>query len=400
MAAHAERAAGAAAEEQLRAILERARRLESSQRGLSATESLQPPPLVLYGAGPLARMTLAHLRRIGVAPLAVADGNEARWGAEFEGYRILPPAEAVRRFAVSARFAVTIYNGSAIRNQLMRMGCTRVMHFADLYFEHAAEFLPYCGLAARGVVLDAAQAVLGAASVWHDERSVREYLAQIEWRLRLTGAQPPRHDPPAECYFPAGIYRYLADEVLFDCGAFDGDSIRQFLARRAETGDPRIVAFEPDAGSFARLGDFVGSLPKERSQRIRIEPYALAERDGDVPFAALGSVQSGIDETGDNKVRAIALDSLDAAPTLIKMDVEGFELAALKGAARTIARHMPVLAISLYHHAADLWTIPSYLKAMTPDYRLFLRRYAEDCWEQVLYAVPAARLAGVGAARA
>jgi hypothetical protein len=72
----------------------------------------------------------------------------------------------------------------------------------------------------------------------------------------------------------------------------------------------------------------------------------------------------------------------------------------LKGATSVLRRHLPVLAISLYHHASDLWTIPNFLKSLAPDYRLFLRRYAEDCWELVLYAVPASRLIDGGATSA
>ena len=64
----------------------------------------------------------------------------------------------------------------------------------------------------------------------------------------------------------------------------------------------------------------------------------------------------------------------------------------MKGAPTRLKQHLPVLAISLYHHASDLWTIPNFLKALVPEYHLFLRRYAEDCWELVLYAVPASRL--------
>ncbi|HEX3848273.1 MAG TPA: FkbM family methyltransferase [Steroidobacteraceae bacterium] len=393
MAAQAERPRQAAAHRRLDAMLAEARGLESAP-GIDARDAdLRALPLVLYGAGPLARMTLSLLRRAGLTPVAVADGNPGRWGADFEGYRISSPADAVRRFASSARFIVTIYNGSTLRRELSRMGCTAVAHFADLYFEHPAHFLPYCGLASRSTILDSREAVLHAATLWSDEQSAREYLDQIAWRLRLGDAALAPADPPADCYFPRGIYRYLDDELLFDCGAFDGDSIRQFLARRGAGGRPRIVAFEPDVDTYARLGQFVASLSPESVGTVRIERCAVAERSGEVRFAALGSVRSGVDDSADTRVRAIAIDDLDDRPSLIKMDVEGFELPALKGAARTIARHAPVLAISLYHHASDLWTIPAYLEAAAPGHRLFLRRYAEDCWELVLYAVPLGRLA-------
>jgi hypothetical protein len=76
------------------------------------------------------------------------------------------------------------------------------------------------------------------------------------------------------------------------------------------------------------------------------------------------------------------------------MDIEGSEPDALAGARTVIARHAPVLAVCLYHRQADLWQIPLQIRAMNDSYRLHLRRYSDDCWEQVCYAIPPERLLG------
>jgi len=52
------------------------------------------------------------------------------------------------------------------------------------------------------------------------------------------------------------------------------------------------------------------------------------------------------------------------------------------------------MAVCAYHKCDHLWTIPQLLKAANPDYKIYLRRYAEDCWETVYYAVPPERLCG------
>jgi FkbM family methyltransferase len=378
--------------DQLRVIYERAQSLEASLGVSAASATTARPPIILFGAGPLGQMTIAHLRRIGIWPVGLVDNNQQRWGTTLDGVPILAPEEAVQRYSRTGRFVVTIYNGNTVRRQLEAMGCIHISHFSDLYFEHAAEFLPFCGLAARSVILDAWAEVAAAAHVWHDPDSVKEYLAQLSWRLRLPASELPPHDPPSQCYFPTGLFEFLDDEVFLDCGAFDGDSLRQYLARRPAGSAPKILAFEPDAESFVRLANYAKILSDEGAADIHIEPWAVTERSGEVRFSALGSVRSGVAETGTATVTGVALDDVDVTPSLIKMDVEGFELPALKGAAGLLRRHRPVLAISLYHHASDLWTIPNFLRALVPDYRLFLRRYAEDCWELVLYAVPANRL--------
>jgi FkbM family methyltransferase len=375
----------------LRLINERARSLEASGQ-CSGDPRGHGNTIVLCGAGPLGQMTLAHLRQVGVVPVAVVDNDRNRWGSDLEGVTILAPSEAVSRYAQSASFVVTIYNGSAVRRQFVDLGCVHVMHFSDIFFRYPRLFLPFCGLAQRAVVLDAWTEVAKAAHVWSDERSRAEYRAQLEWRLRLPGTEMPRHDAAVDCYFPADLFRYLDDEVVFDCGAFDGDSIRQYLARRPVGSHSSIVAFEPDAATFDRLANYVRQQPLEIGKRIRIEPWAVADKTGEVRFTALGSVRSGVEDLGTTAARAVALDDVGIMPTFIKMDVEGFELPALRGAAGILRDSQPVLAISLYHHASDLWAIPNFIKSLVPDYHLYLRRYAEDCWELILYAIPTSRL--------
>jgi hypothetical protein len=86
-------------------------------------------------------------------------------------------------------------------------------------------------------------------------------------------------------------------------------------------------------------------------------------------------------------------DILDGPqPTLIKMDIEGAEPRAIPGAAATIRAARPLLAICAYHKCEHLWTLPVLIHNALPEYEIFLRRYAEDCWETVYYAIPPERL--------
>ena len=78
--------------------------------------------------------------------------------------------------------------------------------------------------------------------------------------------------------------------------------------------------------------------------------------------------------------------------TFIKMDIEGYEKEALEGARMTIAINRPILAICLYHKWDDLWNIPQLIHDIVPDYKLFIRRYADECWEMVCYGVPPERV--------
>jgi FkbM family methyltransferase len=187
----------------------------------------------------------------------------------------------------------------------------------------------------------------------------------------------------------------LPEEVFVDCGAFNGDSIRSYLAK-ADGRFQKIYAFEPDLANLHALGSYVGSLAPGIASRITVLPFALGERDATVRFNAEGSVGSRVVASkGTTEIECRSLDSAigdDVKPTFIKMDIEGAEAGAIAGAAKTIARCRPVIAACAYHHPEHLWVLPKLLKAASPSYRIYLRRYAEECWETVYYAVPPGRL--------
>lgn len=83
----------------------------------------------------------------------------------------------------------------------------------------------------------------------------------------------------------------------------------------------------------------------------------------------------------------------DEKVAFIKMDVEGAELEALKGARTVIERDMPVLAVSAYHRQEDLITLIPYIHSLCNNserYDLYLRHHGVVQSELVLYAIPTA----------
>jgi hypothetical protein len=60
---------------------------------------------------------------------------------------------------------------------------------------------------------------------------------------------------------------------------------------------------------------------------------------------------------------------------LIKMDVEGFEMAALKGAVRTLRDYKPALAIAVYHELGNARECAEIIRAANPRYQIEFRGY-------------------------
>jgi len=103
------------------------------------------------------------------------------------------------------------------------------------------------------------------------------------------------------------------------------------------------------------------------------------------------SSASYINSSGEEIIEVVSLDEElkdEKEPvTFIKMDIEGAELNALKGAEQTIKKYKPKLAICIYHKSEDVWEIPSLLLEFVPDYKFYIRHYDFSSSETVLYAL-------------
>jgi FkbM family methyltransferase len=71
----------------------------------------------------------------------------------------------------------------------------------------------------------------------------------------------------------------------------------------------------------------------------------------------------------------------------IKMDIEGAEQQALRGAEECIRRFKPKLAITVYHSLEDLWEIPRWIDGLGLGYKFYLRHFTIHAEETVLFAI-------------
>jgi FkbM family methyltransferase len=361
-------------------------------------------PLVLMGSGGLGRRALAGLRRSGLEPLAFADNNPARQGTAYDGLRILSPEDAAREFGARAVFVVTIWGANSphrfehSRRQLTQLGCDRVLPFPPLFWKYAEAVLPFYLQDLPSHVFEQRADVLRAFDVWEDDDSRAQYVAQVRFRASadFDGLSHPVGHPQ---YFPDDLFAWSDDEWIVDGGAYDGDSIRTLTALHGDRFG-HVLALEPDPGNFARLEATVAALPAPTRAKIDCRMMAVAAEPGTLHIDATGTASSAASaaaSAGSVAIQAETMDALtaDARPTFIKLDIEGFEIEALKGARRAIDRHAPVLAVCVYHVQDHLWRIPLLLREWRDDYALVLRPHNEEGWDLVCYAVPRARLSGL-----
>ena len=97
-------------------------------------------------------------------------------------------------------------------------------------------------------------------------------------------------------------------------------------------------------------------------------------------------------ETIDHLCASRGIDRID----LIKLDVEGSELNALRGAVRRIGADRPKLAVSIYHSDEDLVEIPAWIDGLGLGYELYLSHLWPGAAETILFAHVPAHRTGAG----
>ncbi|MCL2057064.1 MAG: FkbM family methyltransferase [Oscillospiraceae bacterium] len=265
---------------------------------------------------------------------AVCDGDENKREMLKERYNVISPEELKIRFPESYVVITTLsdkYN-SEIYENLVRMGFQReqILVFKDFLKSRGSELFPP--------------------------------------------------------YFVPGIVKPVAqDEVFIDAGCFNGNDCVEFK-KWCGGSYKKIIAFEPNPAQYQKCKDILKDFGN-----LEIYPYGLWNENTELRFYEWGpgSRISKNQEEETTTIKTVKLDGIlnGEKATFIKMDIEGAELNALKGAEQTILKHRPKLAVCVYHKLEDIWEIPSYILSLHNDYKIYFRQHSVRQTETVFYAV-------------
>ena len=196
-------------------------------------------------------------------------------------------------------------------------------------------------------------------------------------------------------YFPEWIPSFLPfnNEIFIDGGAYDGDTIRALKKLGKENGIYKhIYAFEPDPFCYAKLSKYASDDSNITciKKGLHFKDTTFGLKIGDMSSRLTKAIDNDVSgAAGIINVEVCSIDNtIKDKVTFIKLDIEGSELAALKGAKKTIRANKPKLAICIYHKIHDFWEIPLYIKEIAPDYKFYAGHHSlsYDCRETVLYA--------------
>lgn len=185
-------------------------------------------------------------------------------------------------------------------------------------------------------------------------------------------------------YFDSAIVKPQKKEVFVDCGGYIGDTVLGFL-KFTQNNYKKIYYFEPSKPIYSQAKENLKDI-----HNVVFTSAGVGEKAGQFRFAEAGQGDFGhIDDSGTEMVNIVTLDeTVTDESTFIKMDIEGTELSALKGASKLIKKSRPKLAICVYHKPEDLFEILELIDSWSINYKYYFRQYNKGLAGTILYCIP------------
>jgi FkbM family methyltransferase len=274
------------------------------------------------------------------------------------------------------------------KEELQKLGFKEVYSFDDLvkiYPQIVEELIPFYRFRLKPIPQNIYE---NLQKLFTDKESLR-----ILQQIKLFREMPSSKNYPFPSreiqYFPPFIREQFRDKKVrfVDMGAFKGDTIAWLFYIFKEQVE-EIIAFEPIKEFIKDIFQVLEFFDKRFPFSAKVIPAGVWEKTTILRFQERGASTS-LSQKGKN-IPVFKPDDvlLFSKPNFIKIDIEGAELPTLKGMENTIKKYKPLMAISVYHRAEDLWEIPFWIKEKFPFYWFKLRLHGHMLNEIILYCIP------------
>lgn len=345
--------------------------------------------ILIYGAGNTGKQICATLQELGFSPIGFLD---ARVTGKIGDLPVYSPNQCPKELKTTP-VIIAVHNRSVsireIESVLIQLGWKPEKIWSLVQFYRKAEQegfrLPSLfWLGQKSEITENGGRIQEARSLFTDSQSLELFDAQIA--LRKTGIYSEILDQPSEGQYALELIDRNQPLAFVDVGAYDGDSIEDLA--RAGFQFREIYGFEPEPSN---LRAFCQRLKKMNLKcPITVFPVGANDQFETLCFTAGTGESACFSAEGSIVIQTAPLDEMliNQPVSFIKMDVEGAEFAALRGAQQIIEQQQPILAICVYHCPNHLWEIPLLIASLNRNYQFFLRTYGLNCFETVCYAVP------------
>lgn len=332
-------------------------------------------PIVLYGMGNGADMIIEVLDSLGISHSDVFASDGFVRGHSFHGKKVLTFSQVKEKyddFIILMTFAIHD-----------RETLDRVKAMSEEY-ELYSPTVPVAGkgLFTFDFIKENDELFDKAYNLLYDERSKEDFIKVLNFKISGKVSYLFDCEYEKELLYKE-ILHLEKDESIVDLGAYDGDTIREFL-EATQGSYKKITAFEPDAKNFKKL-----TAKTEGMENLERHNLGAWDKKETLFFQKKKGRNSHQADEG----IPVEFDSVDNIVkdevTFIKMDIEGAELNALEGARNTIEKYKPKLYVCAYHRNEDMFSLPMKINELYDGYRIYFRHHPYiPAWESNFYAIP------------
>ncbi len=330
-------------------------------------------PLVLYGMGLGAEKIMANLETFGLKADDIFASDEFVRGHSFMGYKVLKYSEVCEKYD---DFNVVLCFASHLDEVISRIAEINESH--TVY----APDVPVAGggLFSREYYKKHEEEFERVYRLLADDESRKVYKDILNFKISgKIGYLLSSFCEKEKVY--SEILKLNDHENIIDLGAYDGDTIREFV--QATNGKyEHITAMEPDPKSYKKL-----LKNTEHMDNLTAMNIAAWNKEDTLIFSAKAGRNSRLSADG-AAIKAVDIDALHIPATFIKMDIEGSEMKALEGLKKTIKSRHPKLYVCAYHRNEDLYALPLKVMEYSSDYKIYFRhsKYI-PAWESNFYFI-------------
>lgn len=338
-------------------------------------------PICIFGCGLLGRQIGKWLLEYGIQPKYFCDNNPELHGQEIlSGVKCVPFHELL---PLKDDVYVIVGVGDRQANESINLQLKDFQHIMRNPLGLSTYWCQTFDIGGREFA-DGVYFVLNHVS---DEFSTELFEVLVALRMQDHVIDYPADMLDRYChrgqYLVKDIVDYSRIRSYVDCGAYTGDSLIDFINLNTNA---EYHCFEMDQAVFEILER---NAARYQDKRIYLYPYGVGACEETVSYYSDNTGGSKISENGTEQARIVSLDSIEFKEKIdfIKMDIEGAEESAIKGARKLIKRDHPVLAISIYHNFSQFVNVIKMIKEIEPRYKIYIRHHKYTLDDTVCYAV-------------
>lgn len=331
-------------------------------------------PIIIYGMGDGADKVLDRFEKLSIKPYGVMASDDFVRGQSFREYTVKKLSDfenELNDFVIALCFASQLPD---VMNHIKYVAKrhTLLVPSVPVFGENIFD---------KEFILSNKNALEKAYSLLEDDLSRKVYKDII--RFQYSGDLKYLDSCTTEKDEAFAILNLNSDENYLDLGAYNGDTIEEFLYYTNGKYNS-ITAFEPNPKSFLKLSVYCSGM-----ENVNLWQLGSYNRNTVINFNTKSGRNCAINPEG-MPVQVAKADTILCGKriTYAKLDVEGAEKETFEGMENTIRLFKPKLNVAAYHRSEDIFSLILQLHDLNRGYKFYLRHHPYiPHWDTNLYCV-------------